>query len=160
MCLMLGLNWLRNMTNSSNCTHPSVYSVLVVADQFRPFENQDLIVCLYLRQSDQRARILCKSSRFNRRKLCCLPLSALRVKRSESCIQLGRPSQSGRSVQHWANLRFQTYERELSNGSPESTLTHIVVRHGPLLLYLSSIAVPGPWLSCTRHRRPRVAWRG
>ncbi|KAI9704431.1 MAG: hypothetical protein M1836_007294 [Candelina mexicana] len=78
------------------------------------FENSALIVRLYYRPADQRARILCLSApdRPGRvRKQCCLPLTSLQIFRAESCLQLCRSSRSRRTPQLWANLKFSIYER-------------------------------------------------
>lgn len=112
ICPTRGPDWPKNMRGFVNCTPACVQSNSVVAERSRVFENNDMIVHLFLRPSDQRARVLCRSLRSSRPTLCCLPLSALKAIRSESCIQLRKPSLSGRTADLWANLRFTTYERE------------------------------------------------
>ncbi len=140
---MRGPDWPRSMRKSVDCKLDFVKLAPVVAERSRPFENQDMLVHLYLRHSDLRARILCRSSRSSRPKLCCLPLSGLKANRSDSCIQLRKPSPSGR-LDLWANLRFTTYERESFSVLVKCILTYNIVRHDHLLLHLSCLTVPGP----------------
>ncbi|KAA6407887.1 MAG: hypothetical protein FRX48_08238 [Lasallia pustulata] len=77
-----------------------------------PFESGDLRVRLYCRQSDLRARIYCRVMQpIRSRRESCLPLTSLEAIRSESSLELCKPSRSRNSVELWACLRFQSYER-------------------------------------------------
>ena len=76
-----------------------------------PLEN-GFLVRLYVRQSDQRARIYCRTQRDGRpRSQCCMPLNLLRIVRSSSTLQLYQSGTSSRESIPWANLRFPSYER-------------------------------------------------
>lgn len=76
------------------------------------FEEGDLVVRIYLRQSDHRARIYCRSQRGTQpRKESCLPLTSLRIQRRDSCLELRRMNQSGDPTDIWARLRFLNLER-------------------------------------------------
>ncbi|KAL8916942.1 MAG: hypothetical protein Q9208_008263 [Pyrenodesmia sp. 3 TL-2023] len=77
-----------------------------------PFEDGDLRVRLYHRDSDQRARIHCRLSRNGRsQKQTCLPLTSLHIQRNASTIRLCRVDSSGHKKELWACLRFPSYER-------------------------------------------------
>ncbi|MCJ1253273.1 hypothetical protein MMC24_001084 [Lignoscripta atroalba] len=76
-----------------------------------PFDNGALVVRLYIRSSDLRTRIHCKTTRSGRRTQSCLPISSLRIVREHSNLQLCRSSRSGRSRELWATMRFPSYER-------------------------------------------------
>ncbi|EED19703.1 conserved hypothetical protein [Talaromyces stipitatus ATCC 10500] len=71
-----------------------------------------LSVFFYVREQDNRARILCKSRR-NRRahKYYCLPLNMLEVRRVESCLQLCRRRRAGTELVPWLNLQFDSIEK-------------------------------------------------
>ena len=74
------------------------------------FENR-LDVRLYVRQTDQRARIYCRTLQRNQpRTRSCLPLTLLHIERLSSTLQLYRPATSSRAAIPWANLRFDSYE--------------------------------------------------
>ncbi|KAL8850331.1 MAG: hypothetical protein Q9221_004746 [Calogaya cf. arnoldii] len=76
------------------------------------FEDGDLRVRLFQRESDHRARIHCRVSRNGRSiKQCCLPLAKLLVQRHASTLKLCRIEGSGRTKELWACLRFPSYER-------------------------------------------------
>lgn len=78
----------------------------------QPFEKGDLVVRLYIRLSDNRARIHCRTMRVNQsRKQCCLPLTVLRVERVHSGLKFCRTSSNGQPLELWACLRFSSYER-------------------------------------------------
>ncbi|KAL8818447.1 MAG: hypothetical protein Q9223_002923 [Gallowayella weberi] len=77
-----------------------------------PFEEGDLRVRLYHRDSDQRARIHCRLSRNGRAsKQCCLPLTRLLLQRHASTLKLCRVGDSRQAKELWACLRFSSYER-------------------------------------------------
>ncbi|KAL8959971.1 MAG: hypothetical protein Q9193_003244 [Seirophora villosa] len=77
-----------------------------------PFEDGDLRVRLYHRNSDQRARIHCRLSRNGRsQRQACLPLTTLRVQRQGSTLKLLRVDSTGHARELWACLRFLCYER-------------------------------------------------
>ncbi|KAL8966946.1 MAG: hypothetical protein Q9197_005698 [Variospora fuerteventurae] len=77
-----------------------------------PFEDGDLRVRLYHRNSDQRARIHCRLSRNGRaQRQTCLPLTSLRIQRNASTLKLCRVDSSGHAKELWACLRFPSYER-------------------------------------------------
>ncbi|MCJ1357144.1 MAG: hypothetical protein MMC33_007140 [Icmadophila ericetorum] len=77
-----------------------------------PFESGELIVKLYVRQSDLRARILCRTLRGTRtRTESSLPLTHLKVVRRDSSLQLLQRRPSRQSPFLWACLRFPSYER-------------------------------------------------
>lgn len=77
-----------------------------------PFEATDVWVRLYWRPSDQRARILFLTLDSSGRKMrYCIPLTALKVLRTESCLQLCRVNRADGKLDLWANLRFTLYER-------------------------------------------------
>ncbi|KAL4810290.1 hypothetical protein BDV18DRAFT_55618 [Aspergillus unguis] len=64
-------------------------------------------VFFYLREDDQRARIVCNASREH----CCLPLNLLEIVRhGPSCLQLCRRRKGGSGLVVWANLKFSTIE--------------------------------------------------
>ncbi|KAL8654394.1 MAG: hypothetical protein Q9226_003460, partial [Calogaya cf. arnoldii] len=76
------------------------------------FEDGDLRVRLFQRESDHRARIHCRVSRNGRSiKQCCVPLARLLVQRHASTLKLCRIEGSGRTKELWACLRFPSYER-------------------------------------------------
>jgi hypothetical protein len=80
-----------------------------------PFEATDVLVRLYWRPKDGRARILflTEDSRGNRMRYC-LPLTGLKLLRNESCLQLCRVNRKDGQLDLWARLRFTMYERKCS----------------------------------------------
>jgi hypothetical protein len=72
----------------------------------------DLSVRLYIREGDQRARILCKWPRKSGRgyKYSCLPLNQLEFYRVESSLQVCRKRLKGSKLDLWASLKFSTLE--------------------------------------------------
>ncbi|OCK83881.1 hypothetical protein K432DRAFT_379096 [Lepidopterella palustris CBS 459.81] len=77
-----------------------------------PFEATDVWIRLYWRPSDHRARILFLTLDSHGRKMrYCIPLTALKVLRTESCLQLCRVNRADGKLDLWANLRFTLYER-------------------------------------------------
>jgi hypothetical protein len=76
-----------------------------------PFEATNVWVRIYWRASDLRARILFLTlSPDKQRMRYCFPLTALRVLRTESCLQLCRVNRQDGQLDLWANLRFTLYE--------------------------------------------------
>lgn len=77
-----------------------------------PFEDGDLLVRLYQRTGDARARMLCRTIRPERyRKEVVLPLVSLVIERSGPFLKFLDVSVSGRSPKLWACLKFLSYER-------------------------------------------------
>ncbi|KAK4991139.1 hypothetical protein LTR50_002069 [Elasticomyces elasticus] len=76
-----------------------------------PFDAAGLRLRLYWRPADHRARVLILTQdRVTRQKLhYCIPLTALKVVRSESSLQLYRAGTPDLLL--WANLKFTIYER-------------------------------------------------
>ncbi|KAL9617797.1 MAG: hypothetical protein Q9160_007451 [Pyrenula sp. 1 TL-2023] len=71
-----------------------------------------LEVGLYHRESDQRARVLCKCpGRGGGSLYYCLPLNTLRFKREGSTLKLCRRISDRSKVRLWATLKFSTIER-------------------------------------------------
>lgn len=71
-----------------------------------------LLVYFYLRETDHRARIVCKVPHSSRPSdYFCLPLNLLEIVREGSCLQLCRKRRSGTELVLWANLKFSTIER-------------------------------------------------
>lgn len=72
-----------------------------------------LEVGLYIRDSDKRARILCKGPRSDSRgsRYYCLPLNTLVFRRQGSTLQLCRRIKDRSKVELWAILKFSTIER-------------------------------------------------
>ncbi|RAL15407.1 uncharacterized protein BO97DRAFT_431995 [Aspergillus homomorphus CBS 101889] len=81
--------------------------------QLRAFNGEtDLRVCLYLRDEDHRARIVCKARRSARsNEYFILPLNMLEIVRVDSCLQLCRRRRGGSELVLWANLKFSTIEQ-------------------------------------------------
>jgi hypothetical protein len=78
-----------------------------------PFETTDVLVRLYWRSDDDRARILfLTKDSSGRRMRYCLPLTALKLLRTESCLQLCRVNKKDGQLDLWARLRFTLYERK------------------------------------------------
>ena len=76
----------------------------------RPFEEGDLLVRLYYRPMDHRARIYCRSLRPNRsRRETCLPLTLLTVKRETSNL-IFTLTRDGKPLDRWLTLRFVSFE--------------------------------------------------
>ncbi|KAF2501805.1 hypothetical protein BU16DRAFT_546895 [Lophium mytilinum] len=76
-----------------------------------PFEATDVWVRLYWRASDQRARILFLTlDQAHKKLMYCIPLTALKLLRTESCLQLCRVNRADGKLDLWANLRFTLYE--------------------------------------------------
>jgi hypothetical protein len=76
-----------------------------------PFEATDVWIRLYWRPSDQRARILFLTLDISEQKVqYCIPLTALKLLRTESCLQLCRVNRADGKLDLWANLRFTLYE--------------------------------------------------
>jgi hypothetical protein len=76
-----------------------------------PFEgNRYMELRLYVRPRDRRARIWCRMERGGRRTQCVQSVTALRISRRDSCLNLCKTSSRGR-LALWANLNFTSYER-------------------------------------------------
>ncbi|QGA12965.1 hypothetical protein EYB26_000610 [Talaromyces marneffei] len=73
--------------------------------------DEDVSVYFYVREDDNRARILCKSRRSRRAKFYCLPLNMLEVRRVGPCLQLCRRRRSGTELVPWLNLHFESVEK-------------------------------------------------
>lgn len=77
-----------------------------------PFEATNVWVRLYWRSTDQRARILFLTlDPSGKRMRHCIPLTGLKILRTESCLQLCRVNRQDGQLDLWANLRFTLYER-------------------------------------------------
>lgn len=77
--------------------------------RIRPFEGGDLVVRLYQRPHDERARIHCRTLRPSRaRKQSSIYLTSLEIKRKASTLEFCTVDRSNRL---WARLRFPSYER-------------------------------------------------
>ncbi|KAF1995536.1 hypothetical protein P154DRAFT_343151 [Amniculicola lignicola CBS 123094] len=77
-----------------------------------PLENTGVWIRLYWRPSDSRARILFLThDSAGSRTRYSIPLSALQILRTESCLQLCRINHKDGQLDLWANLRFTIYER-------------------------------------------------
>lgn len=82
-------------------------------DQPRPFDEKEpnVSVHFYVREDDNRARILCKTRKSRRAtKYYCLPLNLLEVRRVGPCLKLCRRRRSGTELVPWVNLQFLTIE--------------------------------------------------
>ncbi|KAL6703356.1 hypothetical protein ACN47E_009774 [Coniothyrium glycines] len=77
-----------------------------------PFEATSVVVRLYWRADDGRARILFLTvDPDGRRVRQCFPLTSLKIMRSDSCLQLCRVHPQDGRIDLWARLRFTLYER-------------------------------------------------
>jgi len=77
-----------------------------------PFEATNVLVRLYWRAEDNRARILFLTLDSNGKRMrYCFPLTGLIIIRTESCLQLCRINRQDGQLDLWANLRFALYER-------------------------------------------------
>lgn len=81
-----------------------------------PFEQTDVYVRLYWRAEDHRARILflTKDAEGDRLRYC-LPLTGLKLLRTDSCLQLCRINRRDGQLDLWARLRFLMHERTYLN---------------------------------------------
>ncbi|RAL01701.1 uncharacterized protein BO80DRAFT_424532 [Aspergillus ibericus CBS 121593] len=73
-------------------------------------DETDLRVSFYLRDDDNRVRIVCKSRRSRSSDYFCLPLNLLEIVRVGSCLQICRRRRGGSELVLWANLKFGTIE--------------------------------------------------
>ncbi|BDD56938.1 hypothetical protein MAP00_002353 [Monascus purpureus] len=72
----------------------------------------ELRVSFYVRESDFRARIVCKVPHSNRPSdYFCMPLNLLEIGRVGSCLQICRRRRGGQELVLWASLKFNTIER-------------------------------------------------
>lgn len=77
-----------------------------------PFEATNVLIRLYWKPENSRARILFLTKEPNGSRLrYCVPLTNLKVIRTESCLQLCRVNRYDGELDLWANLRFLLYER-------------------------------------------------
>ncbi|KAH4406706.1 hypothetical protein HBH92_161660 [Parastagonospora nodorum] len=77
-----------------------------------PFEETDVYVRLYWRPEDNRARILfLTKDNAGHRMRYCLPLTGLKLLRTDSCLQLCRINRRDGQLDLWARLRFLLHER-------------------------------------------------
>jgi hypothetical protein len=75
-------------------------------------DGPDLSVRFHVRESDRRARIVCKVRHSTRAsEYFCLPLNMLVVLREGSCLRLCRKRRSGTEFVLWTSLKFRTIER-------------------------------------------------
>lgn len=76
-----------------------------------PFEVNDVVVRLYWRAEDSRARVLFLTiGPSGRRMRYCFPLTGLKLLRTESCLQLCRVNRKDGRLDLWGKLRFTMYE--------------------------------------------------
>lgn len=77
-----------------------------------PFEATNVWVRLYWRADDNRARLLFLTmDATGRRMRQCIPVTALKLLRTESCLQLCRVNPKDGQLDLWARFRFTLYER-------------------------------------------------
>lgn len=76
-----------------------------------PFETTDVLIRLYWKPSDHRVRILFLTMEAGIRYRYCMPLTSLKILRTESTLQLCRVNQADGKLDLWANLKFTCYER-------------------------------------------------
>ncbi|KAF1814720.1 hypothetical protein P152DRAFT_391572 [Eremomyces bilateralis CBS 781.70] len=106
-------------TASENLRHNRYQEVARV-----PFSNGALLVRLYLRDADQRAKVLVTGSdqqRFDM--LCSMPITGLKCVRKRSYVELHRINREYLRPELWASLSFSTSEAMKSQDSS-------VVAHG------------------------------
>jgi hypothetical protein len=78
-----------------------------------PFEATNVWVRIYWRAGDNRARILFLTmDARGRRMRHQIPITALALRRTESCLQLCRINRKDGQLDLWAKLRFTLYELE------------------------------------------------
>jgi hypothetical protein len=90
-----------------------------LADVSRAFGNTSggIVVRLYLREEDNRARILCKwLGRSGGTRYSCLPLNTLDLHRDGSSLLLCRRILDTYKVEMWARLKFSTMESKRTLG--------------------------------------------
>ncbi|KAJ5749099.1 uncharacterized protein N7511_010795 [Penicillium nucicola] len=75
-------------------------------------DDSDMSVSFWLREKDNRARIMCKTPRRGSRpsEYFCLPLNLLEILRERSCLRLCRRRRSGTELVLWTLLKFTTME--------------------------------------------------
>jgi hypothetical protein len=80
--------------------------------------NGEMVVRLYLREDDNRARILCKwRGRSGGTRYSCLPLNTLDIHRDGSSLLLCRRILDTYKVEMWARLKFSTMESKRAPGA-------------------------------------------
>jgi hypothetical protein len=78
-----------------------------------PFEAKNVLVRLYWRADDNRARIIFLTKDVNGRRLRHqIPMTALSFRRTDSSLQLCRVNREDGQLDLWAKLRFTLYERK------------------------------------------------
>jgi hypothetical protein len=105
-----------------------------------PFEETDVYVRLYWRPDDNRARILFLTKDLEGHRMrYCLPLTGLKLLRTNSCLQLCRINRRDGQLDLWARLRFLLHERGyLYAQSPRrSSNMHL----GMVLFYCTAVAM-------------------
>jgi hypothetical protein len=95
-------------------TCKNFYSLdMPVLTHCRPWESpKDTWIRLYWRPTDHRARILFLTKEYGQRYRYCIPLTALKVLRTDSVLQLCRVNRSDGKLDLWANVKFTCYESE------------------------------------------------
>jgi hypothetical protein len=91
-----------------------------LADISREFGNSSggIVVRLYLREEDNRARILCKwLGRSGGTRYSCLPLNMLDIRRDGSSLLLCRHISGSCKGEMWARLKFSTMESKRTLGA-------------------------------------------
>jgi hypothetical protein len=93
--------------------------------------NGGLIVRLYLREGDNRVKILCKwHNRFGGTRYSCLPLDTLDFHRDGPSLLLCRHTPDPYKLEMWARLKFTTMESKHTLGAgvflPDSRLGLVV----------------------------------
>lgn len=76
----------------------------------RPFDKV-LELRVFYRETDQKARLYCKSDLRGNKVVACRPVSSLHIYRKESNLLLCRLDKKKKPM-HWVNLRFLSYERK------------------------------------------------
>ncbi|MCJ1280284.1 hypothetical protein MMC21_008111, partial [Puttea exsequens] len=77
-----------------------------------PLENGNMIVQLYHRLHDSKARIFIRTlAPGSAVKDCCLPLARSMIERNNSRLVLKRVDKSGQADEDWAVLQFRSYEK-------------------------------------------------
>ncbi|KAJ5749655.1 hypothetical protein N7533_006683 [Penicillium manginii] len=73
-------------------------------------DGSDITVYYYLRETDNRTRIIIRAREDHGNEYYCLPLNMLEIIRSGSSLQLCRRRNSGKELHAWASLGFDTIE--------------------------------------------------
>lgn len=122
----------------------------------------ELRVSFYVRESDFRARIVCKVPHSNRPSdYFCMPLNLLEIGRVGSCLQICRRRRGGQELVLWASLKFNTIERMCFVSLSQALMrTRMLIslenRNGSLLLHFYSPPCTRLWPSGGEHSRLRT----